>query len=280
MPLIESHYNTLTPSEKAVADYFISTTGAVNKDLSARTVAAELHISESSLTRFAKKCGFTGYREFIYTFKNESTNREDGFDKEIEYKDLTNAVIKNYTGILEDTFSLIDEEAIENVIEMVIEAKRVHLYGIGSSGLVAEELRSRLMRLGIQCDVITDHDLLLMSLAVTTADSVVIAFSLSSKTKEILEALEEAHNNGAKTVLFTANARQELNVFVDEIILVANRKELNHGTKISPQFPLLVMVDIFYTYLLNNDINSRGKIFLSTLEAIQEKENNGESGNG
>lgn len=256
-------------------------TGAViNTDLSASIVAEELHISESSLTRFAKKCGFSGYREFIYTFKNESTTREDRSAKEIEYKELTNAVINNYNGILEDTFSLIDEEAIENVIEMVIEAKRVHLYGIGSSGLVAVELRSRLMRLGIQCDVITDHDLLLMSLAVTTDDSVVIAFSLSSKTKAILEALEEAHNNGAKTVLFTANARKELNIFVDEIILVANRKELNHGTKISPQFPILVMVDIFYTYLLNNDINSRGKIFLSTLEAIQEKENNGESGNG
>ena len=34
--------------------------------LSQEEVAGKLFVSEASLSRFAKKCGFRGYREFIY----------------------------------------------------------------------------------------------------------------------------------------------------------------------------------------------------------------------
>ena len=57
-PVIESVYESLTDLEKKIADYFLSD-HVMQDDLSAKSVAKRLYVSLSSLTRFAKKCGFT-----------------------------------------------------------------------------------------------------------------------------------------------------------------------------------------------------------------------------
>ena len=67
IPLIESYYHTFTPLERTIGDFFIHNTE--EQDFSSRTIASQLFVSEASLSRFAQKCGFHGYREFIYEYK-------------------------------------------------------------------------------------------------------------------------------------------------------------------------------------------------------------------
>lgn len=63
---------------KKIADYFIGNKEA--EDFSASRISHKVHVSESSLSRFAKKCGFSGYREFSYRYK-ESLNRKEVDEK-------------------------------------------------------------------------------------------------------------------------------------------------------------------------------------------------------
>ena len=63
-PMIESIYDTLTPIEKTIAKYFLGVIPE-NESLSAQEVSKRLFVSIPSLTRFAQKCGYKGYRQFI-----------------------------------------------------------------------------------------------------------------------------------------------------------------------------------------------------------------------
>ena len=63
VPHIEAIYETFTSLEKNIADFFIRREG--KGDLSAKNVAKQLYVSEASLSQFAKKCGYKGYREFL-----------------------------------------------------------------------------------------------------------------------------------------------------------------------------------------------------------------------
>ncbi len=75
-PMIESIYDTLTPIEKTIAKYFLGVIPE-NESLSAQEVSKRLFVSIPSLTRFAQKCGYKGYRQFIYDYqkgKQEETN--------------------------------------------------------------------------------------------------------------------------------------------------------------------------------------------------------------
>ena len=67
IPLIESYYHTFTPLERTIADFFIHNTE--EQDFSSKNISGLLYVSEASLSRFAQKCGFHGYREFIYEYK-------------------------------------------------------------------------------------------------------------------------------------------------------------------------------------------------------------------
>ena len=71
IPLIESYYHTFTPLERTIADFFMHNTE--EEDLSSRHISGILYVSEASLSRFAQKCGFHGYREFIYEYKQSLT---------------------------------------------------------------------------------------------------------------------------------------------------------------------------------------------------------------
>lgn len=261
IPIIESVYATLTSAERTIADFFISNTNE-ERDFSAKEIADLLHVSEASLTRFSKKCGYAGYREFIYVYKSHFVEETDN------YNQLTRQVLADYDEILNKTYSLIDEYQVNRVVELILDSKRVYFYGIGSSGLVAHEMKSRFMRLGLHCDAFTDNDLIRMNSVLLDEDCVVIGLSVSSSTEVINLALERGHNNGAKTILLTANKKIETEKFCDEIVLIATSHNLNYGIRISPQLPLLVMIDIIYTYFSNSDYVSRKEIFSSTLQAL------------
>lgn len=76
--LIDSHFEEMTDLEQEIARYFLQTE-TITDDLSSQQVTQKLHISQAALTRFAKKCGFTGYREFIFQYQadNQASQHPD-----------------------------------------------------------------------------------------------------------------------------------------------------------------------------------------------------------
>lgn len=72
--VIDSHFEEMTDLEQEIARYFLQV-DTIQDDLSSQNVAQKLHISQAALTRFAKKCGFTGYREFIFNTNIKSITK-------------------------------------------------------------------------------------------------------------------------------------------------------------------------------------------------------------
>lgn len=265
VPIIESVYETFTHVERKIANYFLSDKSGVD-DLSAQAVAERLYVSVPSLTRFAKKCGFAGYRQFVYAFQ-EVAPAGDQLNRS-----LTRHVLSDYGELLEKTFSLIDEEQFLRVGNLLNNAKRVYLYGQGSSGLVAREIEFRFMRLGMSCKAITDDHMIRMNRVTLNEECLVIGISMSGQTKSIIRAVADAKEAGASTVLLTSKNSQDLQQIVDELVLVAVKKHLAQGNIISPQFPFLVVIDIFYAYYIDLDREARNQLFTNTLSALDWEE--------
>ncbi len=75
VPIVEAKYDSFTNVEKNIADFFLKNQRKI--DFSAQNVAKEIFVSEASLSRFAKKCGFHGYREFIYQYEKTFTQKSE-----------------------------------------------------------------------------------------------------------------------------------------------------------------------------------------------------------
>lgn len=265
IPHIEAIYDSFTPLEKTIADFFIQCDEKC--DLSSKSVSKHLYVSEASLSRFAKKCGYKGYREFIFCYEQGKNS--------IVSSPVTNnhikLVLNDYQELLNKSYSLMDDAQITRIADLLSRTKRVYVYGKGSSGLVGMEMKFRFMRIGVNIEAITDAHVMKMNSVLLDEECAVIGISVSGRREEVIDSLKAAKKCGASVILLTSHKEKMFLEFCDEIMLFAVKANLEEGKAISPQFPILIMVDMLYSRMLRMDEMRRGALHGYTLEALDEK---------
>ena len=259
--IIDLHFEELTELEQEIARYFLQAE-TIQDDLSSQQVTQKLHISQAALTRFAKKCGFTGYREFVFQYQHQSSKADTHSHK---HSPLTKRVLRSYSIMREQTQDLIDEEQLERVAQLIDDAERVYFFGTGSSGLIAREMKLRFMRLGVVCEALTDQDGFAWTTSIMDENCLVLGFSLSGTTQSVLDSLLDAKEMGAKTILFTSAPNKNSHAYT-ETVLVASHSQSSYIQRISAQLPMLILIDLIYAYFLEINRDSKEKIFNSYWE--------------
>ncbi|EFR44920.1 MurR/RpiR family transcriptional regulator [Streptococcus pseudoporcinus] len=258
---IEDALDQMTDLEKKIARFFIETE-LDDQNLRATSIITQLHISQSALTRFAKKCGFAGYRAFSFEYSKSLQESKVNFQP--FHLELTKRVLFDYDTLINKTYDLVDESKLQNLATYFDKAERIYFYGKGSSALVAQEMKLRFMRLGLICDAYSDTDGFTWANSLVNQNCLVFGFSLSGKTQSVIEALDKASQKGAKVILLTTNNNQVFPKNIDTIPVASNHK-LNYGNRISPQFPLLIMMDIIYAYVSAINKAQKEEIFKHTI---------------
>ena len=259
--IIDLHFEELTELEQEIARYFLQPETSQD-DLSSQQVTQKLHISQAALTRFAKKCGFTGYREFVFQYQHQASKPDTHSHK---HSPLTKRVLRSYSIMREQTQDLIDEEQLERVAQLIDDAERVYFFGTGSSGLIAREMKLRFMRLGVVCEALTDRDGFAWTTSIMDENCLVLGFSLSGTTQSVLDSLLDAKEMGAKTILFTSAPNKNSQAYT-ETVLVASHSQSSYIQRISAQLPMLILIDLIYAYFLEINRDSKEKIFNSYWE--------------
>ena len=259
--IIDLHFEELTELEQEIARYFLQVDTIVD-NLSSQQVTQKLHVSQAALTRFAKKCGFTGYREFVFQYQHQASKPDTHSHK---HSPLTKRVLRSYSTMREQTQDLIDEEQLERVAQLIDDAERVYFFGTGSSGLIAREMKLRFMRLGVVCEALTDRDGFAWTTSIMDENCLVLGFSLSGTTQSVLDSLLDAKEMGAKTILFTSAPNKNSQAYT-ETVLVASHSQSSYIQRISAQLPMLILIDLIYAYFLEINRESKEKIFNSYWE--------------
>ena len=126
IPQIEAIYASFSPIEKTIGDFFIH--NQKQMDFSAKNISALLFVSEPSLSRFAKKCGYKGYREFVFHYQ-ESLNAAKNTPVT---DDSTKQVLNTYQELLNKSYALVDNLQMDRLCEIFATRKRIYVYGKGS----------------------------------------------------------------------------------------------------------------------------------------------------
>lgn len=257
---IEANYDKFTASEKTIADFFINNQESV--DFSAKSIAERLYLSEATLSKFAKKCGYKGYKELIFQYEKTFVEKRAASEK-------TRIALEAYQELLNKTYSLMDEEQVKRICRYLSKAQRVFVCGRGSSGLAAREMELRFMRIGLDVTSIQDSDLIRMQSVFQNSSNLVIGISISGEREEILFLLKQAYKQKTRTILITANQHEAFKEFCNEVVLVPSLRFLNRGNLISPQFPILLMLDIIYSSYVENDRKNKEILHEDTLKALK-----------
>lgn len=244
----------LKPALARIADLILSDPAGV-ASMTIGDLAREADCSEASVVRFARQLGFRGYRDLRFRLHEEAvaaaTAGEDhSNDGDIDPSDdiatMTGKIAAADSRAVHDTVRGLDLEALTRVADAVAPARRIVLFGVGASGLAATDEQQKLARLGLPAVVHTEAHNGLPAVALLDSDDVLIAFSHSGRTAELLDATRIAREAGVRVVAVTGAAGSPLAKTADDVLLTAAvESELRSGATASRIAQLTVVDCIF-----------------------------------
>ena len=203
-------------------------------------------------------------REFIYEYQR-LFQEGSPFGS---FSQVTREVLAQYQGLLDAASRLVDEGQMGRISQLLSQSRSVSVYGMGSSGFAARELGLRLMRTGLLVEAITDSHMMRMNAVLVDETVTVVAITLSGRTEEVLWSARTARQRGAKVVLMTASQDPQVLAQAEEVLPVASEEYLSAGLRISPQFPILVMTDLFFAYYLGSNEFFNRERYQRTMQAM------------
>lgn len=135
----------------------------------------------------------------------------------------------------------IDETVIEAAARIATCPGRVLTSGIGKSAIVARKLAATLCSLDAPAQFLHAGDALHGDLGAIRGEDVVVAFSASGASRELLRVVEHARQLGAVTVAITASSHAPLARLSDHVLLIPDCDE-GAGDYAAPMASTIVSV--------------------------------------
>ena len=245
---IEKNFEDMTQLEKSIGEFFIKNKSV--RDFSSKGISGLLYVSEASLHRFAKKCGYKGYREFIFSYEKDIENERNNGTDEKKVNQLIIKLKAAYTTLVEENFGLIKDNQIRKIATLLNSGKRVILTGSETENAVFEEYKLKYLKLGIDINAVTKKEFLEPSVDLLNKDSLVIVCDISGENDNLKTVVQKAKVKEADIVLITANEACEYADLCNEVIKVSYPKGL--ANVISMQMVILMTMDVIYSYCSAN----------------------------
>ena len=83
--------------------------------------------------------------------------------------------------------------------------KRIEFYGVGNSGIVAQDAQHKFFRLGVNAVRYSDGHMQVMSASLLGPGDCVVIISNSGRTRDLMDAATSRASNGATTIVITAS---------------------------------------------------------------------------
>ena len=214
---IKALQGNLRKSEQRVATAILKSPNEAIR-LSISSLANQAQVSEPTVMRFCQAVGCSGFQDFkLLLAQDLASQQPDATGKQMSYaqqaidlddqpEQLAEKVINSTVNSIYQLPYHLDHKAISNAIDLLSNAARVECYGLGGSGIVAQDAQLKFSRLGIVVVAYSDAQLHQVSASLLTDEDTVLAISNSGRSKALLQSIENALANNVKVIAITPYA--------------------------------------------------------------------------
>lgn len=275
---ITAQYHSLTRSGKKLADYIFAHTGEAQY-FSISTLAENSGVSEASITRFCHGLGLAGYNDFKLalaktdhvTDMGELSDSPQGIASEDSLNTIFQKIHKASVLSLNETLELLNEDAINKAVDLLVQANRVFCFGNGGSMVMAMEAWARFSTATSRFVHVSDSHMQIMNTALATSRDVLLVFSYSGSTKDMEDTLQIAREHGVSIILVTHYPNSRAAQFADVVLLCGyNEGPLQSGSIPAKVGQLLLIDCLFYGFCRRNP-EASAAARSATAEAVARK---------
>ena len=253
--MLRAKRDSLTKSGAIVADYLMQHAEDAQY-LSISSLANECGVAEATIFRFCRSLGFQGYNEMkialakaTATATPTAAKLEPGADTQLLITHAYNTAVEALNG----TRSMLDAEAIDRAATLLQRARQVYFFGQGGSQVLAGDIWARFSMLSTKFRTAGDSHMQAITASLMGPEDVVLFISYSGCTRDMMDTLHLAKDNGAKVILITHYDDAPGAALADVVLLCgATESPLDSGSIPAKLAMLFVANVLVLRYTLDN----------------------------
>lgn len=262
-----------TQSEKTIAEFILENLYEIQK-LTADNLAHQTYTSRATVTRFCRKLGMKGFREFQQQLSLDLSdlNRiknlisDEPIDAHTQYEELVDILPSIYEKALTQTKIVVDHEVVKRVIATIHQAEHLSLYGFGISNILAQSAAFKWMSIGIECsayDGLNEHYILAKK---NRSKEMAIVFSLTGSNPNILKIARYLKEKDIFVVAIIGNKSTQMEQVCDEVIEFYSQEKLLSFEALDSFMSATYIIDLIFTNLLVKDYQHNVDVAIEILK--------------
>ncbi|HEY0118256.1 MAG TPA: MurR/RpiR family transcriptional regulator [Cellulomonas sp.] len=276
---VRGRLSDLQPAMRRVGEYVLADPSRASA-MTITDLASACHTSEATVIRFCRELGLRGYPQFRLALAAEMGLREGSASAPAPSGDISPgddlaSVIEKIAfadaRAVEDTARSLSVVELEAVVDTIVTAPRVDIYGVGASGFVAADLQQKLHRIGRVAFAFPDAHLALMSAALLGPGDVAIGISHTGTTYDTLDAVRVAAEHGATTVALTNAPRSPLATAADHVLRTAARETTFRSGATASRLAQLTVVDCVFVAVAQRTYEQSQAALEKTYDAVRDR---------
>jgi RpiR family carbohydrate utilization transcriptional regulator len=176
-------------------------------------LADRAHVSKPTVVRFCRSVGYDGLSDFKLKLAGSVSEGVPFIHRSVDADDKTNdimvKVIDNTVAAFlkyrNDASTASIDKAVTVLVEAYRQNRRIEFFGVGNSGVVAQDAQHKFFRLGLNTVAYSDGHMQVMSASLMGPGDCVVVISNSGRTRDLMDSCDIARKNGATTVVITAS---------------------------------------------------------------------------
>ena len=259
--LLREKYSELTRSGRLVADY-LTRHAEQAQYLSISALGAACGVAEATIFRFCRSLGFDGYNEMKIALAqaNAMPNAEDAY---CILPDTDTATLCKQAGAvsvdaINGTLGVLDPAAVDEAAALLEQARQVFCFGQGGSQILANDIWARVAVVANKFRTAGDSHMQTRAASLMGTEDVVLFVSYSGATRDMMETLRLAKENGARVILLTHYADAPGNALADVVLLCGAKDSPLNSSSIAAKIAVLFAAEVLVLrYSLNNQEAAR-----------------------
>lgn len=237
------------PTARRIAD-FIETNAEEVIRMSITELAEQTGASEGSVVGLCRRVGAGGFQDLKILLAGDLVEPVRFIQEDLQETDdftrVGERIFSAHAASLAETRKLLSFEALERAVAIVQNARRIEVYGIGSSAPIAQDLAYRLLQLGLDAKAVVDSHVQAVSAAMASAEVAAITVSHSGSTVETVLATRLAKEAGAMTVGITRLGKSPLARHCDVVLHTVANETRYRPEAMSSRVAQLAIIDTLY----------------------------------
>ncbi|TXJ78911.1 MurR/RpiR family transcriptional regulator [Streptomyces lavendulae] len=233
--------------------------------------------SEATVVRTARLLGYPGYRDLRLALAGLAAQQQSGrapaITTDIAVDDSIADVVAKLAyeeqQTLADTAAGLDTGQLDAAVTALAGARRTDVYGIGASGLVAQDLTQKLLRIGLIAHAHSDPHLAVTNAVQLRSGDVAIAITHSGSTGDVIEPLRAAFERGATTVAITGRPDSPVTQYADHVLTTSTSRETElRPAAMSSRTSQLLVVDCLFVGVAQRTYETAAPSLAASYEAL------------